>query len=157
MSAQSPVNLKTIPKEKLVEYKAAFDSFDADRNGLIDCSELRVLLKKLHIPLTEVAIRNSIRAIDLDNNGYIDFPEFVTFMESGSDIPKEREIVSMFKLADKDGNGFLDRNELHQVMNDLGYRNITSEDVNDMMAVLDANGDNLVSLKEFHDFMLTVL
>ncbi|KAI8379350.1 calmodulin-like protein [Radiomyces spectabilis] len=61
---------------------------------------------------------------------------------------KMDEAQESFQLFDKDGNGYIDVNELALVMNSIG-RHPTPEELSDMIAEADADGDNRIDLCEF--------
>jgi Ca2+-binding EF-hand superfamily protein len=52
-----------------------FDRFDRDSNGLIDPSELSLLLDALGTGYTEAQVRATFVSIDTDGNGQINYEE----------------------------------------------------------------------------------
>lgn len=59
------------------------------------------------------------------------------------------EYTRAFKSYDNDKNGTLDKTELKTVMVDLGLRDVTEEQTNDLLASIDSNQDNKISFPEF--------
>ena len=60
------------------ELRAAFDVFDTDKNGTISVEELRGLMKKVGVELTEDEVSQLVEEADKDGNGEIDC-EFLFF------------------------------------------------------------------------------
>ena len=56
-----------------------------------------------------------------------------------------------FKLYDADKNGTMNSTEFKQVLIDLGKRDVTDEQVGEMLAKVDRNNDNVISWDEFLD------
>jgi Ca2+-binding EF-hand superfamily protein len=90
-----------------------------DHDGTITAAELGDLMRALGRPLTESQLRDVINSVDLNHDSTIDFDEFVSLMTTrvadGYD-----EVKEAFLEFDKDKNGFIDKNELRQVMKNLG-------------------------------------
>jgi Ca2+-binding EF-hand superfamily protein len=60
----------------------------------------------------------------------------------------EAEIKEIFDYFDKDGSGEIDSDELKDCLKCLG-ENVVDEEVNDMIAAMDINGDGTISYTEF--------
>lgn len=56
-----------------------------------------------------------------------------------------------FKLYDKDKNGSMDASEFKQVLVDLGKRDVTDQQVQEMLKQVDRNNDNVIQWGEFLD------
>ena len=70
------------------------------------------------------------------------------------DKHKLRKITeAAFKAVDLDGSGYLERNELELVMEnvakDIGVDKPTKDEVDEVLAELDENGDGKLSIEEF--------
>jgi calmodulin len=67
-----------------------------------------------------------------------------------SQLTKEElsQLKSAFKFFDKDGNGTVEPEEIGEVMQVLGLE-ITNEELADIMADLDENGDGVMDFDEF--------
>ena len=78
------------------------------------------------------------------------------------DKHKLRKITeAAFKAVDIDGSGFLERNELEIVMEnvakDIGVDKLSKEEVDEVLAELDENGDGKLSIDEFQVLIEQVL
>ena len=113
--------VENLTDEKIMEFKAAFELFDKDRNGKITSKELGTVMRGLGQNPTEEELKQMIREVDLDGNGTIDFKEFLCLMvKKMKDTDTEEELLEAFKVFDRDGNGFITSHELRNIMNSLG-------------------------------------
>ena len=55
-------------------------------------------------------------------------------------------------MFDRDGNGTIDREELRDVMQQLGEK-LSEEDIEEMIQDADQNGDGVIDYKEFVRYM----
>nr|XP_022330789.1 calmodulin-like [Crassostrea virginica] len=136
------------------EYREAFNLFDKDGDGSITTSELGVVMRSLGQEPTVRELENMIKEIDEDGNGAIDFDEFLHMMakKHAECYDPEEELKEAFQVFDKDGNGYISKEELHQVMNNLGEK-LTDEEIADMIKEADADGDGQVNYREFVSMM----
>ena len=66
----------------------------------------------------------------------------------GMKADKKNVYKKIFEMIDKDGGGSLDQGELKRALADLGEK-LTDEDVMDMIAEIDKDGNGTVELDEF--------
>ena len=94
-----------------------------------------------------------IRQVDTDENGIIDFEEFLTLMQLGQEEESEEaDMLAAFKEFDLDGDGFIDKEELKNVMVNLGEE-MSEEELKNMMKNADSDGDGQVDYNEFVKMM----
>ena len=104
---------------------------------------------------SKAEVQDMILEHDQDGNGVIDFPEFLTMMARKlSDTDNEEEIVEAFKVFDKNGDGYLSHAEMRHVMGNLGEK-LTDEEVEEMVAEADVDGDGSVNYEEFVKMMMS--
>jgi len=122
-----------LSEERIPEFRASFEMFDKDKDGLITTNELGTVLRFYgHFP-TEYELYKMVSEIDLDGNGTIEFKEFLGLMvRKMRDSETEEELIEAFRVFDRDGNGFITSLELRFVMNNLG-EDIAEQDINDMV------------------------
>ena len=141
--------VENLTDEKIMEFKAAFELFDKDRNGKITSKELGTVMRGLGQNPTEEELKQMIREVDLDGNGTIDFKEFLCLMvKKMKDTDTEEELLEAFKVFDRDGNGLISGNELQHVMTSLG-ENISQDEVEEMIKEADLDGDGYINYEEF--------
>ncbi|KAG8971193.1 hypothetical protein FRB90_010570 [Tulasnella sp. 427] len=96
-----------------------------------------------------------VNEADTDGNGSIDLPEFIAMMEKRlKDTTEEEEILEVFKVFDKDGDGMINAAELRHVMWNLGEK-MTEDEVKDLIAEADTNGDGQLDFNEFMKLLTT--
>ena len=59
------------------------------------------------------------------------------------------ELQHCFKVYDRDANGTMNADEFKQVCVDLGKRDVTDEQVTEMLAQVDRNHDKVIQWAEF--------
>ena len=95
-----------------------------------------------------------ISYLDQDGGGTVEFEEFLAFgcklegfMEASEDVEAMKE--KMFDLIDKDGGGVITLQELYKLMvDDLGVE-ISMDDVYNIIADLDEDGNGELDKEEF--------
>lgn len=60
----------------------AFDKYDADQSGYIDCAELQVLAAELGHALSSAELKKALRMLDYDGSGVVEKPEFIRWWSS---------------------------------------------------------------------------
>ena len=147
--------VENLTDEKIMEFKAAFELFDKDRNGKITSKELGTVMRGLGQNPTEEELKQIIREVDLDGNGTIDFKEFLCLMvKKMKDTDTDEELLEAFKVFDRDGNGFITSHELRNVMNSLG-ENLTPEEIEEMIKEADLDNDGQIDYNEFVKMMMS--
>ncbi|KAJ1650247.1 hypothetical protein IWQ61_008899 [Dispira simplex] len=143
----------TLTREQLAELKETFTVFDKDNDGFITLDELESAFKKLGETVTRKELEETIRNVDADNDGKVDFNEFITLMAGTAEDDKEKsnrmkELRQTFQVFDKDGDGFVTREELREVMSQLG-ETLDDQELDEMMTSADANKDGKLDFAEF--------
>lgn len=102
---------------------------------------------------SEAELVEMINSVDDNGDNEIDFNEFLILMKSriGERDP-EKELRDAFKVFDSDGSGSISREELKQLMINLG-QTLTEAELDAMMDEVDTNGDGEISYDEFKDMM----
>jgi Ca2+-binding EF-hand superfamily protein len=91
-TVESLKNTHGFPKDQLKEFKTQFDAFDEDGGGSIETSELKNVLEKCGMTVTDDQVNDMIKEFDEDNSGSLDFQEFVAMMFKLSSGPSEKEV-----------------------------------------------------------------
>jgi calmodulin len=141
-------------EDRISEFKQAFDAFDKSGDGVISTSELGTVMHSLGYYLTEDDLQDMINGLDEDGDGTVDFPEFLSAMSRGmKDAVAEAEIAEAFKFFDTTGNGSISSSELRDTLSQLGEK-LTRQEVSDLVAEADTDGDGQIDLKEFTKMMI---
>lgn len=145
--------MKSLCKEKIAEFKCAFELFDADNDGKITTKELGTVMEKLGQIPSEQDLQEMIKEVDQDGNGSIDFEEFLILMcRKMQDHDSEEEMLEAFKVFDKDGNGYIGKSDFKLVMNQLGDP-LSDKEVEEIINDWDKDKDHQLSFKEFKNMM----
>jgi Ca2+-binding EF-hand superfamily protein len=131
-----------------------FDIFDDDNSGFITTDEFRELVQKFGQTNDTSVIEILIKHLDEDGSGQIEFNEFLefgialeAFTESMAD--KEEMKAGMYRLVDKDDSGTITLAELFKLLNeDLGIH-VSMDDVYNIVADLDEDGNGELDEEEF--------
>lgn len=70
-------SLDDITKEELEKFKYVFESFDKNKNKLLDLEELAALMDSFQINLSSTMIQTLLHAVDDDNSGTLSLNEFI--------------------------------------------------------------------------------
>ena len=112
-------------------------------------------MHRLGLNPTQDELDDIIRDIDKDNDGEIDYNEFLRLMSTKlKDAQTQDELFEAFMVFDNKGLGSFGARELQEVSNMLKC-NFTKEDIHEMIAVADLNGDGQINFEEFVRIMLT--
>ena len=142
-----------ITAEQELEYREAFALFDKNGDGTITCGELGVVMRNLGQNPTDVELQDMINEVDFDGNGTLEFNEFCNLMaRQMKETSQEEELRQRFKLFDQDGNGLISREELREVMQQLGEK-LNEEEIDEMIQDADKNGDGMIDYEEFVKYM----
>jgi len=94
-----------------------------------------------------------ISDMDADGNGSIDFGEWLTLMTKRvNDKDSRANINKIFALYDDNKQGYIDVNTLKRVAADLS-ETIGDEELKELIARADANGDGVVDEEEFYQMV----
>merc|ERR1719353_2819364 len=137
--------------DEVEEMKETFDLFDADGSGRVAARDLKASLQTLG--LASSAIQQVTSDIDRLNLDFLRFEDFMDVMTSEL-VCKDRmsDIHKVFQLFDVDGSGYIDSDRLGQIAQELGER-LTRQQLGDMIARADADGDGRVTLDDFYRVM----
>ena len=124
------------------EVKAAFNSWDTDKDGQISFAELKSAVQRSGQKLSDDDLNAIFVVGDRDQNGEIDLEEFMSLMiPSASDVVTKfrsirktvKDVQDAFKQFDQDGNGSIDKQELTMALKSSGG-NFTQQDIDTIFA-----------------------
>lgn len=96
-----------------------------------------------------------ISQIDYNGDGDVDFDEFLLMMVKQIKIAndKEEELVQVFRSFDKNNDNQIDVADLFAKFKELGDP-MTIEECEEMMRVVDRDGDGMFNFAEFTQLMM---
>ncbi len=118
-----------IPKEEENKLKNVFLSIDSDFDGKISRNDLRRMLKKFEINISNEEFQKIIERVDFDNDGYIGFPEFLQATVNLNNLFTEENLKIAFNSFDIHSDGTVSVLELEEILgfNDKTNRNVIFE------------------------------
>ena len=138
-------------EEQKAQFKVVFDLYDKDGSGAISIGELGAAMEIED----QATLQSMIDQIDMVNADTISFAEFTCMMlRKAKDTDAQDEMVEAFRAFDTDGSGFISREELKNVIENLG-EDMTDEDVEQMITESDVDGDGRVKYEEFVRMMMS--
>ena len=140
-----------LSEEQILEFKELFSLFDKYGDGTIATNLLGTVMRSLGSNPTEAELQDMINEVDIGRSGTLDFQEFLTITTMAAKMKlsdSEEGIRKAFRVFDKDDNGLISAAELRHIMTNHGEK-LTDEEVNEMIAAADLNGDGNVDYEEF--------
>ena len=118
-----------IPKEEENKLKNVFLSIDSDFDGKISRNDLRRMLKKFEINISNEEFQKIIQRVDFDNDGFIGFPEFLQATVNLNNLFTEENLKIAFNSFDIHSDGTVSVLELEEILgfNDKTNRNVIFE------------------------------
>jgi len=139
--------------DELQAFKEAFESFDKNADGTISTKELHAAMRRGGLNPTESEVQDLINSVDVDCSGFIEFAEFCTIMHNKlKDTDLENELKETFRVFSKDKEGCITAEELKFVLTHLPGK-VTYKEIEEMIRIVDKNGDGKVSYSEFRVMM----
>ena len=118
-----------IPKEEETKLKNVFLSIDSDFDGKISKNDLKIIIKKFKLNISNEKLQKSIERVDFDNDGYIDFPEFLQATVNLNNLFTKENLEIAFNSFDTHSDGTVSVLELEEILgfNDKTNRNVVFE------------------------------
>ncbi|CAL8068507.1 unnamed protein product [Calicophoron daubneyi] len=139
-----------LSKQRISELREIFQFIDRDNGGTVSGQELSTLIRLVSSDYTENQIKLLMNKADMNGDGEMGFDEFVRLLSSEPSGQQEDTSATReaFEVFDADNDGFITKSELHQVMTRIGHA-FTDEEVEEMLAEADKDGDGRVTYEEF--------
>ena len=153
MNKNLPLNSKQI-----ANMRNEFCKIDKDGDGQVSTKELEEVLRSMRHKLkaSEGDIKRALREIDRDGDGVIDVHEY--FLSRRGKTTKDlvhRALVQRllirkeFEKFDKDNSGFISKEELMQVLEARGIKQVTLAQVTELLKEIDIDGSGEIDYEEF--------
>jgi len=133
-----------------------FTLCDSDASGALDWQELRRALRGLGFAVSKKEARQMLRVADKrDQTGFITLAQFMEVVEmmASRNHDRTREIINAFRLFDKTGSGHVTVDDLKTLCAEVG-EDISTNDLEMMIRVADANGTGKVGRDEFKRILM---
>jgi calmodulin len=141
---------------ELAEFREIFDLVDKDKGGSISSAELAELMTTLGINASQEEISAMVAEIDTDGNGDIDFDEFVAVMSRKVNANyTSKDVKRAFKTFSLgQPNNFVSMQALKTALMAHGSVKLDSEQVDELLAQLEADSSGLFNYTEYVDMMM---
>ncbi|KAJ8245872.1 hypothetical protein GJAV_G00261210 [Gymnothorax javanicus] len=143
---------RQLAEDEIEELRRAFDEFDKDKDGLINCKDLGNLMRTMGYMPTEMELIELSQNINMNMGGSVDFEDFVDLMapkllaETAGMIGM-KELRDAFREFDADGDGAITSEELRSAMNKLLGEQMNQREIDAVVTEADNNGDGTVDFE----------
>ena len=126
-------------------HPAAFDFFDVEGRGKLSAADLRQRLgvfyknlppRECKLLIPDVLTKQGLRDLLADN-----------------ELGKYDPIKEAFKVYDPGNTGFVDAETLRRIFQELGYGEITDDDLEVLVETADTDRDGKISLEDFRGML----
>jgi len=126
-----------------------FFRFDTNGDGLLSLDEFRDGLAHAGVTELPADMEDILESADVNGSGKIDYSEFLAASFDRTCHIEEDVCWSAFRLFDSDGDGKITSAEVLKVLNAGGGTVISNEEMAQIMAGVDLNGDGGIDFDEF--------
>ncbi|CAH1116206.1 unnamed protein product [Phaedon cochleariae] len=143
--------------QKMAIIRKAFQMFDTTKSGFIETIKIATILNTMGQLFDESELNNLITKNDPDRTGQVNFDGFCDianhFLEEDQDDDQtQQELKEAFRLYDREGNGYITTGTLKEILAALDD-NLTSRDLDGIIAEIDTDGSGTVDFDEFMEMM----
>jgi calmodulin len=145
-----------LSQAEIAEFREIFDLVDKDKGGSISSVELAELMNTLGINASQEEISAMVAEIDTDGNGDIDFDEFVAVMSRKVNANyTSKDVKRAFKTFSLgQPNGYVSLKEVKEALMKHGTVKLDEEQVDELLAQLEADSNGLFNYIEYVDMMM---
>jgi len=144
----------TLAEAEDLKERETFEMFDRDGNGTISKSELGKIMSALGQDKTQKELDEILTRFDDDHSGNISYEEYKAIIDANklSHIEMEIQLREAFLVFDRDKSGTLDREELREVLTQMGEP-LNARQTEHVLGKIDLNGDGKIEVDEFVRFL----
>eukprot|EP00747_Dinoflagellata_sp_TGD_P208967 gnl/TRDRNA2_/TRDRNA2_82401_c0_seq2.p1 gnl/TRDRNA2_/TRDRNA2_82401_c0~~gnl/TRDRNA2_/TRDRNA2_82401_c0_seq2.p1 ORF type:complete len:704 (+),score=134.79 gnl/TRDRNA2_/TRDRNA2_82401_c0_seq2:211-2322(+) len=131
---------------ELRELNDVFSSMDVDNDGTLTADEVR---RSLGAHMDAEGVEQAVSKL-VGPDGRVSYTTFMGQLLASQAAEENRLLWREFTELDSDGTGFLTRSEIAELLKRPALAQVMGcRSVSDLMALMDANGDDQVSFEEF--------
>ncbi|GFQ98470.1 calcium-binding protein E63-1 [Trichonephila clavata] len=144
----------TLTANQIRELKAAFSMLDKNKDGRVNENEIKCMLEKLGIVLTDTMVGKLIDQASKRGDRLLSEDEFLSWMAHQS-VQEDvmADLMAAFRVFDKDRNGYITRDELRTAMEMIGEP-MSEEQLDLMIRATDIDNDGKINYEEFVRMLL---
>ncbi|XP_037960105.1 neo-calmodulin-like [Teleopsis dalmanni] len=138
-----------LTKDQLDAFKIAVEQYQENGTGTIATKDVAAFLVTLGYDVPDEVLTNALHEIDPDNSGLIEMHTFLSMaIAKFQSYARVEQIQKLFDILDTNKDGYLTPQEMRRVAEITGF-DISDEKINEMVQILDVDGDGKVSFEEF--------
>ncbi|GIY79542.1 calcium-binding protein E63-1 [Caerostris extrusa] len=138
-----------LTSSQIRELKAAFSMLDKNKDGRVNETEIKCMLDKLGIVLTDTMVGKLIDQASKRGDRLLNEEEFLAWMSHQSvqdDVMAD--LMAAFRVFDKDRNGYITRDELRTAMETIGEP-MSEEQLDLMIRATDIDNDGRINYEGY--------
>lgn len=128
------------------ELNAAFDFFDVEGRGRLTANDLRVRLSAFYKNLPQKEFKTLISEPNFTK-------ETLRNLLANNELGQFDPVKEAFKVYDPHGTGYVDNATLRSIFENLGYGEITDDDLDVLVQTADGDKDGRISLEDFRGML----
>jgi Ca2+-binding EF-hand superfamily protein len=105
-------------------------------------------LKRVDNHISTEELQKIVHELDYNNNHVINYTEFLAATVSVQKFLTHQKLEVLFRHFDIDGNDLITKENLRNAMYKMG-RDISEDEINEIMKKHDSSGDQKLSINEF--------
>ncbi|KAK2706601.1 uncharacterized protein LOC136030000 isoform X2 [Artemia franciscana] len=139
-----------LTEDQVSDFKEAFMLMDKDEDGVIDSSELALVLRFLGQRPSDGDLCRLVKEFSQFRKGSVEFNEFLQLMSKSlkESLNSPIELLEAFRVFDKNGRGWILATEFRNAMINMGDK-MNESDVQALLKEADVRGDGRILYEEF--------
>ena len=134
--------------------REVFKTIDKNGDGKLSTEELiEQYSSTMGVEEATKEVERIMKEVDTDNNGFIDYSEFLKANLDARKVLSSENLKQAFRMFDRDNSGTISANELKMVLQ--GDMESDENVWQEIIQLVDQNGDGEIDLQEFQDIVLS--
>lgn len=161
----------------MAKIREFFNAHDSNGDGVISYEEMKEMMNKMNISMSDESVKNFFNQIDIDKSGEIEFGEFLDWYTTLMDLADEEAMKVVTRLEQQTtftrteleaiydnfkrvsasvvNDGMIDAEEFKQMMVAGGVPSWNTFLVDGLFGMFDADGSGQISFEEFVNILAT--
>mmetsp|Transcript_28958 Transcript_28958/g.42053 ORF Transcript_28958/g.42053 Transcript_28958/m.42053 type:complete len:389 (+) Transcript_28958:1233-2399(+) len=135
-----------------VEIRETFRAFDVDQSGQLSNENLKHIMARVGVPMSESQLSTLVGEMDIDGNGEVSEEDFLQWYRKH--LEEEVDSNEFFEMLDRSGSGVITLTDLKAYV-DTFHLNFTVFDLASLIGEIDRDGDGRISENEIDELLET--
>ena len=144
------VLVKMLAPKEIEHLREKFMELDKNNTGYIDAGELTEAMKGANVDIAAADVERIIHEVDYQGNAKINYSEFLAATISAKSFLTDTKLQALFKQFDTDNTDYITADNIYDAFQKMG-REISRQDVENIMAKHDILKDGRISFQEFKE------